>query len=291
MGRSGFARPVIPMFRVVRLATVAAACVGLSVGVAAASTSETSDSSVSPNWSGYAATSPAGSPVSFTTVSGTWKVPVAKCAAKDAGAVATVWVGLGGYGGGPRTEEAGTNSSCSAKGKPIYWAWFELVPYPATTIEKMVAPGDTITGSVRILDEGLGVAQVQIQNQTRGWIFTRKLSVSQPDTSSAEWIVSAPATCVRFDCKQASLANFGQAGMTGISAVGNSRPGTLASTAWKVVPIQLVPSVLNVPTMNPDAPSGDRGRALSPAGANPGPVSNDGSAFKVQWVAVAKRGL
>ncbi len=190
-----------------------------------------------------------------------------------------------------RTEEAGTDSACSAKGKPIYWAWFEIVPYPAYTIPRKVAPGDMVTASVKILYEGLGVARVQVQNLTRGWTFTRNLSSSQPDTSSAQWIVSAPASCKGFVCKQASLANFGQAGMTGISAVGNGQTGTLSNPDWKVVPVQLVPSTLTVPTLNPEASSTGKGKAASPAGATPGPVSTDGSAFNVQWVAVATRGL
>ena len=246
--------------------------------------------SVSPNWSGYAATSPTGGTVSFTSVTGTWTVPTATCAAKDAGAFSTVWIGLGGYTTTQKTEETGTDSNCDAKGKPSYWAWFELVPYPSYTIPSKVGAGDTITGTVKIVNEAFGVVQMQVQNLTRGWTFTRNFNWSLPDTSSAEWIVSAPAACVRFVCHQASLTNFGQAGMTGISAVGNGVPGTLTDPDWNVIPIQLVPSTMTVPTLNPDASAG-KGRAASPAGANPGPVSTDGSAFNVQWVAVASRGL
>ena len=275
-----------------RLTIVAAACLALGAGVARAARADVSaDWSVSPNWSGYAATSPAGSTVSFTSATATWTVPKATCATKDAGAFSTIWVGLGGYVTTQKTEQVGTNSNCDAKGKPIYWAWFELAPYPAYTISNKVGVGDTITGTVKIVNQDFGVVQMQVQNLTRGWTFSRNINWSVPDVSSAEWIVSAPASCVRFVCHQASLANFGQAGMTGISAVGNAQTGTLTNPDWKVIPIQLVPATLNVPTLNPEAPGGGKGKAASPAGATPGPVSTDGSAFNIQWVAVASRGL
>ncbi len=275
-----------------RLTAVAAACLGLSAGVTQASRSDVSaEWSVSPNWSGYAAMSPAGATISFTSVTATWNVPTAKCASKDAGAFSTIWVGLGGYVTTQKTEQVGTDSNCDKKGKPTYWAWFEVAPFPAYTIPNKVGVGDTITGTVKIVNESFGVVQMQVQNLTRGWTFTRNINWSAPDTTSAEWIVSAPAACVGFVCHQASLANFGQAGMTGISAVGNAQTGTLTNPDWKVVPIQLVPSMMNVPTLNPEATSSGRGRAASPAGATPGPISTDGSAFSIQWVAVASRGL
>ena len=280
-----------PRARWARAATVAAAAL-VSIGTGQVSRAAVSPNwSASPNWSGYAATNPDGATVSFSTVTGTWKVPVATCRSKDAGAASTVWVGLGGYTGGSRTEQTGTDSSCDAKRKPRYWAWFELAPYPANSIPNLVEPGDRITGTVTILKQGFGVVQMQVQNRTRGWTVTRKLSSSQPDTSSAEWIVSSVATCARFgECAQASLANFGRAGMTEISAVGNSRRGNLASAAWKIIPLHLVPGTLTVPTLNPDG-AATRSRAVSPAGASPGPVAKGGGAFKVKWVAVATRGV
>ncbi len=274
-----------------RTITLAAACLGLGAAEAHASRADVgNDRSVSPNWSGYAATSPTGSWVTFTSVNGTWKVPAATCSMKDAGASSTIFVGLGGY-KSSKIEQAGTNSGCSAKGKPVYSAWFEVIPYPAYTIPKTVAPGDTITATVKILKKGHGVAQVHVHNRTQGWEFTRELSSSLADTTSAEWIVSAPASCVSFDCTQASLANFHEVGMTEISAVGNARSETLTSSRWNVVPIRLVPSNVKVPTMNPDAQTNKQGHAVSPAGANPGALSKDGSAFSVKWVAVAARGI
>src|SRR5450755_1304607 len=52
---------------------------------------------VSPNWSGYVATSPPGRTISYTSVTGTWTVPEAHCDGIKAGTYSTVWVGLGGY--------------------------------------------------------------------------------------------------------------------------------------------------------------------------------------------------
>src|SRR5665213_2303413 len=43
-------------------------------------------STPSSNWSGYAVTSPTSTPVSYSSVTGTWTVPTATCGPADAGA-------------------------------------------------------------------------------------------------------------------------------------------------------------------------------------------------------------
>ncbi|MBV8079758.1 MAG: hypothetical protein JO186_05205 [Actinobacteria bacterium] len=248
---------------------------------------------VSPNWSGYVATGQDGSPVKYTSVTGTWTVPAATCnGAASYGGSSTAWVGLGGY-TTKNQEEVGTDSNCSAKGKPIYYAWFEFVPFISYNVfpapPDVVAVGDTITGTVKIVSTTM--VEVQVVDQTKNWTFDKTVAFSSQDTSTAEWIVEAPADCVRWTCHEANLANFGAITMHGISAVGNGSTGTLSDPDWKVIPIQLVPSKVSVPTLNPDAPTPQKQTASSPAGATPGPVSADGSAFSINWVAVANGGL
>jgi hypothetical protein len=238
---------------------------------------------VTPNWAGYVATAPSGSgPLNFTSVTGTWTVPSASCAAGAGAALSTAWVGLGGL-TTSRQEEVGTDSGCDASGKPVYFAWFELVPYIAYHVNGMVEPGDTITGLVKVL--GLALVQLQVANVTRGWTFTRNITFSPMDTSTADWIVESPATCVRWVCKEANLANFGTLNMTGISATtAGGETGTLTDPNWQVIPIQLIPGQMTIPTLDPEATASSRGSASSSAGATPGGPSADGSSFSVTWV-------
>jgi hypothetical protein len=266
-----------------------AAAVVLLVGVLAlpvgaqavrASATDSPAMVVSPNWSGYVATGSAAQPGSYTSVTGTWTVPAATCASGSGSALSTEWVGLGGY-TTSRQEEVGTDTNCGASGTPVYFAWFELVPFISYTIKGKVQAGDTITGLVKIL--GPALVELQVQNQTRGWTFTRNITYSPLDTSTAEWITEAPATCVRFVCSEANLANFGAVTMTQISATDNGAAGTLNDPSWTVIPIQLVPGNMNIPTLDPEAVSSSQGSASSPAGATPGPVSSDGGSFSVTW--------
>ena len=237
---------------------------------------------VSPNWSGYVVTGSPSSPVSYTSATGTWTVPTASCSASAGPSSSTAWVGLGGY-STKNQEEVGTDTNCSATGQPVYYAWFELVPYIAYTIPNKVAPGDTVTGLVKSLS--LTLIQLQVTDQTQNWTWTRTITFSMQDTSTAEWIVEAPATCLRFVCSEANLANFGSVGMTAVSATGNGQTGNLTDSDWTVIPIQLVPSKMLIPTLDPEATApNQKGTATSPAGATPGAVSPDGSSFSVTWV-------
>jgi Peptidase A4 family len=259
---------------------------------------------VSPNWSGYVARAPAAPTYNhpyFTSVTGTWTVPKANCRSSKGTkaspkASSTVWVGLGGY-STRNQEEVGTNSNCDAKGKPVYFAWFELVPYLSyktfPNIKYQVFAGDTITGVVKIVAPTL--VSLTVRDRTRHWTFSRKITFSSQDTSTADWVVSAPATCIQYTCTQANLANFGEVNIRNISAVAKGTKGNLTDRRWKVVPVKLVPGKLLVPTISSSAtaagPGGKKGKASSPAGSTPGPVSRDGSSFTMKWVPVATKGL
>jgi Peptidase A4 family len=261
---------------VVATAFAASALAALAASALAALVVSAS-AAVTPNWAGYAVTSPAGETVSFTRVAGVWTEPSVTCTAEEAGTASAVWVGLGGYRpGAHELEQVGTNANCDASAHPTYFAWFEVVPYPATTIELAVRPGDTIAASVAVLP---GTARLRVEDRTRGWTFARDITWASPDTSSAEWVVEAPATCVRFSCSEPRLADFGSVTIRDIAATGNGHTGTLAGNAWKVTRVELAPGVMRVPTFNPDAPTPAKARATSHA--TPGPVEDSGTAFTV----------
>lgn len=282
--------------RSVWVAVIAVAAASFAVGTAQAAQSSASDVSpamtVSPNWSGYVVTGSSAAPVTYSSVTGTWTVPTATCNnSSTTNGSSTVWIGLGGY-TTKNQEEVGTDSNCSAKNKPTYYAWFELVPYIAYPVPSndTVQAGDTITGTVNILSPTL--VQLEIQNQTRNWDFTRTITFSSQDTSTAEWISEAPAQCLRFVCKEANLANFGSVTMRNISAVGNGATGALNNPSWTTIPIQLVPTKLSIPSLaDEQTQAPPKAKASSPAGATPGPPSPDGSSFGITWVPVASPGV
>jgi hypothetical protein len=259
---------------------------------------------VSPNWSGYVATAPPGKGVSFTRVTGTWTVPKAICSKKEGRTYSTVWVGLGGW-TQTRQEEVGTDANCTPWGKPRYYAWFEMVPYLSfpTEVKNKVYAGDTMTGLVRIVNPK--VVELQIRNRTQHWTFTRKVNWAINDTSTADWVVEAPAVCIKQACSEASLANFRQVTMREISATAvtftangkktTTQTGTLANPGWTVIPVKLVPGKMTVPFISNTAISashrGHTGQAESPAGSTPGPVSKDGKRFTFKWVKTATKGV
>jgi len=247
------------------------------VALAWVGSGSSADVVTSPNWSGYAATGSPGSPVSFTSVTGTWKEPAARCRAGSAGASSVVWVGIGGYGAAARdVAQVGTTARCRSAGGPRYHAWFEIAPHRAFPIHQRLSPGDEVHGSVNVLPTGV---QLIMENRTRRWRWTRTITYALAATSSAEWIVEAPTTCDGRSCGRTPLANFGTITMTNISATGNGLTGTLASPSWTIVPIRLAPDMatmrLRVTSTNPRA------------GAVPSPVTADGTAFSVSWIARA----
>jgi hypothetical protein len=187
----------------------------LSVGLAAASipagASTTSSRSVgtlrlaapktafhmtqSNNWSGYdQGALEKGKP--FTAISGTWTVPTATQHKAGEAESSATWVGIGG--GCLETSctatdqtliQAGTGQDVSASGKKSYYAWYELIPVPSTTVSLPVAPGNTV--SVTIKQTAPGLWSIVIRNVSTG----RSYSTTVPYSStmgSAEWIEETP---------------------------------------------------------------------------------------------------
>jgi len=233
---------------------------------------------VSGAWAGYALTH-AG--VAYTSVTGSWVEPAARCPARAGGTLAAFWLGLGGYPAGSQIlAQIGTESDCSASDRPHYFAWFEVLPDIAHTVSARLYAGDTITSTVRMVAPT--VVEMRLRDSTRHWTFTRRIAWYQPDTSSAEWIVEAPYTCAGIYCNRTSLANFGSVSIRGIAAVGNRTRGTLSDPAWTVTPLEYVPCVAN-PTIDSDG-TPHYSLAHTQDGAEPAPISNDGSSARIAWV-------
>lgn len=242
-------------------------------------------STASSNWSGYAVTSPTSTPVSYSSVTGTWTVPTATCGATDAGASSSVWVGIGGYSlTSQALEQTGTDADCDESGNPSYFAWYEIVPADPVNLRAKVMPGDTITTSVNILPSttgGQSTVELQVKNRTRHWTVTKTFTPSVIDTSSAEWIAEAPSSCSNFTgCVPVPLANFGSVTIGKVAAIGDGAGGTLTNAGWNIYPIQLVPTSRRTRF----ALAGSNG---STAGASPGSISTDGRSFTVSWLADA----
>ena len=288
------------------LALVAAAAVGSVVAAAALAPSGAgprtsygkaavgATNEVSSNWSGYVATglgstaSTASTSTVFKNATGTWRQPAATCAATGTASASAIWVGLGGYSTtSTALEQAGTSADCSASGKPSYYAWWELVPEPSITIKNLkIFPGDLITASVVV--NGSEVL-MQIKNRTRKSVFTKRVTLANPDLSSAEWIAEAPSECSSNGfCRQVPLANFGSVTFTKVAALATieglgDQGGTIASPLWQSTPIDLVPRTRRFYgdiVERPDTTTG-----LS--GATPYGLTADGSSFGVNWLANA----
>lgn len=240
--------------------------------------------SVSSNWAGYAISDPAtiagtvpDQPLAFSDVTATWVQPKASCAGAKSAAYSAFWVGLGGFAtSSSALEQVGTETDCTSGGKPLYFAWYEIVPSPSVRINLKINAGDTITTAVVV--NGSDVL-VQVKDRTRGTNFIRHLTDMSPDVSSAEWIAEAPSECFT-TCQVLPLANFGSVSFSRIAAVANGHPGTLSDPAWTALPIQLVPqanfhSFFGTPDL------------ASKAGATPGSATPDGRTFSVAWVADA----
>jgi hypothetical protein len=265
-----------------RLAAVAVLSLALAAAAAhAEQPSRYSTHQVNPYWSGYVVTSLRETPISYTHVTGTWREPTVQCGSRDAGASSAVWVGLGGY-GTRSLEQVGVNANCDAKGRPLYFAWYEIVPDIARDIPYRVLPGDVIHASVDVAS--LDLVALRVTNRTRHWTFSRKINWGATDNLSAEWVTEAPTNCRRLDCRVASLADFGHVRFHDIAATGGGTTGTISNPRWTAIWIRLVPGTQSAFGLNTFV------RAVSPkshAGATPGRISKDGSAFGISWIAHA----
>jgi hypothetical protein len=268
-----------------RLPVVLAVAFGLAaLGAVTTRVAAGSSSGISSNWAGYVVTAlDSSSPISFESATATWKQPKARCGAGDAGVASAAWVGLGGY-SSQQLQQVGTYATCNRFGKPTYSAWYEVLPSTAVKLRLGVRPGDTITASVSLNRAGTRV-RMQIADRTTGLSAIKQLSVPASDSTSAEWIVEAPATCNEFRCRPLPLADFGSVSFSNIGLTGDGHAGTLTDSAWQAIPIRLVPDIGR--GFFPGGPHPERGSSGSTAGAVPTAPAAGGRSFTVTWQADA----
>jgi hypothetical protein len=228
------------------------------------------DSVQSSNWAGYAVHRGG---VKFKRVSGTWRQPSATCT-PGRPTYSSVWVGLGGYSQSSKAlEQIGGEVDCSARGKVVSSAWYELVPAPSQTIRMQVRPGDVLRAAVTIVGHQV---RLQLRDLTRHHTFTRTVRVSTVDVSSAEWILETPSVCSGgLSCRVLPLADFGKATITGAGAsTTRGASGPISDRAWTTSKITL-------------ASGGHRfiagGDAPAPVSALPSSLSSRGGSFTVTY--------
>jgi hypothetical protein len=234
---------------------------------------------VSSNWAGYAltGTNSSGAPTTYTNVVGSWVQPKVTCTARQP-SYSAFWVGLGGFSVDAQAlEQIGTESTCDARPRPVYAAWYEIVPAPSIPIALKLAPGDRVTAAVLV--QGTQVT-LQLTNTTRRVRVTRRATVPEPDLTSAEWIAEAPSSCSSSGgCRTLPLANFGSVSFARAAATGDAQAGTISDPAWQATPLEL--AELGPDGVDPGFAAVQPSHGVS--GATPGPLSADGRGFAVAW--------
>ncbi len=252
-------------------ATVAAATVFVALP-AAAGAAVSSEQAASENWSGYVAGDTAGGK-QFSRVSGSWVEPTVSC--NSGTGYDAFWVGLGGTSQQSQSlEQIGTQAACaggsSTSGQAQHFAWYELVPAGPVQLNLAIRPGDHISASVAV--SGTNVT-VSLADATTGQATTKTLQMSDPDTSTAEWIAEAPSACDQSgDCQTLPLADFGSVKFTSATATAGGHTGPISDSQWTAQPVQMSSGSGFV------SAGGDSQAAAAPSG-----LSSDGSAFSVAW--------
>lgn len=200
------------------------------------------------NWSGYAAINS-----TFSDVTGSWSQPAATCNGKST--YSSFWLGLDGF-SSSTVEQLGTEADCS-KGKPVYYAWWEIFPDPSRMISRfVVTPGVTYTAEVKEDAGDLTLTLSGGGNQP----FSLGTGQGSASLSSAEWIAEAPSMCTKSGCRELALTNFGTVNFSGASANGDA----IDDPAWNFDPLTMV--------------TGNGTVKAEPSSLNP-----TGSAFSVTW--------
>lgn len=208
-------------------------------------------SDASLNWSGYAAT---GGP--FTSVSGTWTIPVVPPASSTEADAS--WVGIGGV-TGQDLIQAGTQAVTDRSGGVSYQAWYETLPQATQPISLAVNGGDSITASLS--ETAANTWQISVRDNTTGQSYENTITYAS-SLSSAEWIEEMPSD----GNSSIPLDNFGTISFSGASAVMNGSQVSLSGAGAR--PITMITQA---------------GQTL----ASPSAIGGDGASFNVVRSAVA----
>jgi Peptidase A4 family len=258
------------------LAATAACTLGVAVPAASAATDVQQASSE--NWAGYVVGGSGSSNQQFRSVSGSWVQPTANCTSGQGNSA--FWIGLGGSGQSESLEQDGTEADCSANGTPSYFAWYEMVPKAPVQVNMTIHAGDHMSSKVTV--DGNNVS-FWLADETTGATFSKTFQMSNPDTSSAEWIAEAPSQCSQglSSCTPLPLADFGTAQFSNATATDtNGHTGTISDPSWSAAAVTLSPGASNMGFASYDPTS-----QSNSAGATPSSLSSDGSSFSVAWSA------
>jgi hypothetical protein len=263
---------------------------GLAVDTATASAdSDTVAQAASENWAGYVVKSSTGS--SFSTVSGSWVQPTVTSSSSSTSGYSAFWVGLGGSSGESGSLEQTGTAGEWVNGQAVYYAWYELLPAAQVKLDLAIHAGDHMSGSVTV--QGSSVT-IHLVDETSGGSVTKTLSMSNPDTSSAEWIAEAPAAQSQSgDYQTLPLANFGTVTFTGASATAGGHTGAISDSNWTAEQVNLV-SADGSAIAYPGAQGFDPASAVSASGASAAAsassLSSDGTSFSVSYQAPSDSG-
>ena|SRR5438093_749273 len=151
------------------------------------------------NWSGYNQGTIEQRGKTFTSVSGTWRVPTATAHKAGENEYSSSWVGIGGGCVNANCTitdttliQAGTEQDVDSSGRASYYAWWELIPAPSVRISPSrypVAAGDVIRTTIG--SPAPGIWTFNMRNQTRGWTWTMRTPYSS-SMDTAEWIEETP---------------------------------------------------------------------------------------------------
>lgn len=195
----------------------------------------------STNWSGYAVDG-----AGATQVGATWIQPAVTCAPGE-NSWSSPWIGIDGDTSNT-VEQTGTDSDCQ-RGKPTYYAWYEMYPKSTVTVNLTVHPGDSITGTVKFL--GSGSFSMALTDNTTHASFSTTQNSNKASLSSVEWIMEGPSNgllsdfgSVQFSAASATiggqiagLSSFSSAQsitMVTKSGVTRAQPSAVSSNAFSV---------------------------------------------------------
>ena len=211
-----------------------AGAVSCAVASSAKAAATPASATLSGNWAGYQVSAIDSQP--FSSVSGSWTEPSVNCSTGQG--YGSFWVGLGGV--EPQSqalEQIGTSANCGSDGTAAHFAWYELVPAAPVQLKTPISAGDLL--SARVTVRGTAVT-VSLADRTTGASFSKTLHMTDPDTSSAEWIAEAPSSCdAPGNCQPLPLSDFGTVEFSNASATAGGHTGQISDPAWTPQPIEL----------------------------------------------------
>jgi len=245
---------------------------------AAAAPAAASAASVSANWAGYVAL-PKAAGGAFSSVSGSWTQPSVTCTAGRE-TFSAVWVGLGGYReSSTALEQIGTEADCSRSGKASYSTWYELIPAAPVSLALKSRPGDHMVASVTVKGHE---ATLRLRDLTTGTRYSLTRAVSALDTSSAEWIVEAPSTCLSASsCETLPLSDFDAVSFSSTSATIDGRTAPVLAPYWSDVELELRQGAGRADDQGWRHAGAESAAAL--VAATPSTLSGTQGAFSVSW--------